>query len=282
MPFRLMNAPSTFQALMNDNFHKHLRKFVLVFFDNILVYSRDLQSHVHHLEVVLSILCDQQLYANMSKCHFAQQKLEYLCHIISADEVVADSSKIEAMQRWPIPQNLKELRGFLGLTGYYRKFVAGYGKIAYPLTEQLKKDNFGWAYEVEHAFNQLKHAMTTILVLALPDFNKPFVIDTDASRVGVGVVLMQDQCPIAYYNHTLPQQNRLKSVYERELMAIVFVIQRWWQPYLLGRRFVVHIDQRSLKYLLEQRLLSEEHQKWLTKLLGYTFEIQYRLGWKIE
>ena len=227
MPFRLMNAPSTFQALMNDNFRKHLRKFVLVFFDNILVYSRDLQSHVHHLEVVLSILCFQQLYANMSKCHFAQQKLEYLCHIISADKVVADPSKIEAMQRWPIPQNLKELRGFLGLTGYYRKFVAGYGKIAYPLTEQLKKDNFGWAYEVEHAFNQLKHAMTTILVLALPDFNKPFVIETDASRVGVGVVLMQDQCPIAYYNHILPQHNRLKSVYERELMAIVFVIQRW-------------------------------------------------------
>ena len=139
MPFRLMNAPSTFQALMNDNFHKHLRKFVLVFFDNILVYSRDLQSHVHHLEVVLSILRNQKLYANMRKCHFTQLKLEYLSHIISADRVAANPSKIEAMQCWSTPQNLKELRGFLGLTGYHRKFVASYGKIAYPLTEQLKK-----------------------------------------------------------------------------------------------------------------------------------------------
>ena len=214
---------------------------LFVFFDDILVYSRDLQSHVHHLEVVLSILRNQKLYANMRKCHFTQLKLEYLGHIISADRVAANPSKIEAMQRWSTPQNLKELRGFLGLTGYYRKFVAGYGKIAYPLTKQLKKDNFGWTYEVKHAFNQLKHAMTTVPILALPDFDKPFVIETDASGVDVGAVLMQDQCPIAYYNHILPQQNRLKSVYERELMAIFFAIQRWL-PYLLGRQFFVRTD----------------------------------------
>ncbi|RVW45033.1 Retrovirus-related Pol polyprotein from transposon 297 [Vitis vinifera] len=200
MSFGLMNAPSTFQSLMNDIFHTHLWKFVLVFFDDILVYTRDLQSHVHHFEVVFSILHDQKLFANMSKCHFAQLKLEYLGHIISTDGVAVDPSKIEAMQC--------------------------YGKIAYPLTEQLKKDNFGWTYEAEHAFNQLKHAMMTIQVLALPDFNKPFVIETDASGVSVGAVLMQDQRLIASYSHILAQRNKLKSVYERELMAIVFAIPK--------------------------------------------------------
>ena len=119
--------------------------------------------------------------------------------------------------------------------------------------------------------------MVSVPVLALPDFTKPFMIEADASRIGLGAVLMQDQKPIAYYSHPLPLRARLKSVYERELMAIVFAIQKWW-PYLLGQRFVVQPDQQSLKFLLEQRLVSREHQRWLTKLLGYNFEIQHCLG----
>lgn len=165
----------------------------------------------------------------------------------------------------------------MGLTGYFRKFVVGYGEIACPLTQQLKKDAFGWMSEVEKAFRLVKRAMTTVPVLALPDFSLPFVIEADASGHGIGAVLMQNQLPIAYFSQVLSNKSCLKSVYERELVAIVLAIQKW-RHYVLGHHFIVRTDQRSLKYILEQRVIQGEFQRWVTKLMGYDFEIQYRLG----
>ena len=198
MSFRLMNALATFQALMNEVFKPLLRKCVLVFFDDILVYSKSLEEHTQHLEKVLDILQSHQLYVNRMKCSIAQQKLEYLSHISSEEGVATDQTKIEAMLRWPTPKTLRELRGFLGLTRYYKKFVACYSKIVWPLTEQLKKNNFGWNDVAEEAFQKLKLVMVTVPVLALPDFAPPFVVETDASGHGLGAVLMQGQRPLAY------------------------------------------------------------------------------------
>ncbi|KAH9745477.1 hypothetical protein KPL70_004086 [Citrus sinensis] len=234
MPFGLTNAPATFQSFMNDVFRPYLRKFVLVFFDDILIYSPSMESHQQHLALVLGILWANNLYANKKKCEFRRTQVAYLGHIISGQGVAADLSKIQAMNSWPTPTNLKALGVFLGLTGYYRKFVAGYARIASPLTDQLKKDRFGWSPEAAAAFEELKQAMSSVPVLAMPNFTKPFIVEIDASGFGLWAVLLQGQQPVAYYSQVLGARACLKSIYEKELMAIVFAILKW-RLYLLGR-----------------------------------------------
>ncbi|KAA0055925.1 Ty3/gypsy retrotransposon protein [Cucumis melo var. makuwa] len=190
MPFRLTNAPSTFQALMNQVFKPFLRRFVLVFFDDILVYSKGMEEHVQHLEVVLGILRESELYANFDKCHFAKPRISYLGHYISVKGIEVDPEKIRAVKEWPTPSNLREMRGFLGLTGYYRRFVQNYGSIAAPLTRLLKAGAYKWTEETEATFEKLKKAMMTLPVLAMPAFNLPFEIESDASGFRVGAVLI--------------------------------------------------------------------------------------------
>lgn len=181
------------------------------------------------------------------------------------------------METWPVPANTTALCGFLGLTGYYRKFICGYGSIAAPLTQLLKKDGFYWFEAAENAFHNLKQAMVQALVLTLPDFPKLFVVEADASGIGLGTALMQDGKPLAYYSKALSSKALGKSTYEKELMAIVLSVNQW-RNYLVRCQFCIRTDHRSLKYFLEQRISTMDQQKWIVKLMGYDYEIEYRPG----
>jgi hypothetical protein len=197
MPFGLCNAPSTFQSLMNHVFRPFLRHFVLVFFDDIFIYRKTWINHLAHVDRVLHILSQHQLFLKQSKCAFGSSEVEYLGHLVGKDDVRVDPKKIEAMEDWPHPKPLKNLHGFLGLTGYYHKFVKNYGKIATPLTT-LKNNSFTWTPIVGQDFQTLKMAMCTTPVPTLPDLKKTFVLECVASRKGIGVVLMQEGRPLAF------------------------------------------------------------------------------------
>nr|XP_029143459.1 uncharacterized protein LOC112805764 isoform X1 [Arachis hypogaea] len=275
IPFGLTNAPSTFQATMNRIFQPYLRKFIAIFFDDILIYSRTWADHLEHLKTTLAVLRTHDLYAKASKCSFGQSQIDYLGHVVCSMGIKVDPSKIEAIQAWPKPNSLKQLRGFLGLTGYYRKFVLGYAQLAHPLTELLKKNNFHWGAEADMAFDKLKTAMTHTPVLSLPDFSQRFTVETDASNTGIGAVLSQNGHPLSYFSKKLNPKLAMSSAYIRELYAITQAVDKW-RHYLLGRKFTVKTDHQGLKELLTQVVLTPEQQFYLHKLLGYDFDIEYQ------
>ena len=205
MPFGFTNDPVTFQALMNKAFRPYLRKFVLIFFDDIL---------------------ENHLYAKLSKCSFGIAKVEYLGYLISGKGVETNPKKIEVIANWPVPKTQRDVRSFLGLTGHYRRFITGYATFCRPLTDLLKKNGFWWNPEAEQAFQALKTALMSALVLALPDFDQLFEVETDASSYGIAAVLQQGRHPIAFISKKLCPKWQKLSVYEKELLAIVFAVQK--------------------------------------------------------
>jgi transposase InsO family protein len=278
MPFGLTNAPASFQGLMNQVFAPLLRKCVLVFVDDILIYSQSLPKHVQHLKCVFELLQQNQLFLKRSKCSFALQELEYLGHIIGKNGVSTDTTKVQAVKDWPQPKNVKELRGFLGLTGYYRKFIKNYGMIAKPLTQLLCKGVlFLWGPEQQHSFQLLKDTMVQAPVLAIPDFSQSFVLETDACNTGIGAVLMQNGHPVAFLSKSLCRRNETLSTYEKECLAIILAVDKW-RAYLQHREFVILTDHQSLLHLTDQRLLTGIQHKAFVKLLGLQYIIKYKKG----
>lgn len=265
MPFGLTNAPATFQAVMNVIFEPLLRKGVLIFMDDILVYSKTLEEHLEQLRREFEILQLQSLYLKKSKCSFAQTELEYLGHVISAAGVATDPSKISVVAQWPEPQDTKQLRGFLGLAGYYRKFIKGYGLISRPLTDLLKKTTqFHWTPQLQTCFQNLKKALVSAPVLALPDFSKGFIIETDACDQGIGAVLMQQGHPIAYLSKALSKRSQTLSTYEKECLAVILAVDKW-KPYLQHHPFTIHTDHKSLVHRSRN-------------LLGLQYRVVYKKG----
>lgn len=226
MPFGLYNAPSTFQATMNTLFQPYLRRFVIVFFYDILVYSKNLADHRSHLEMVFQCLVENKFFLKRAKCTFVQPSIAYLGHIVSAQGVGPDPEKIKAILRWPVPKTVKQLRGFLGLTGFYRKFINNYAATAAPLTDLLKKDSFLWSKEAQHAFDTLKKMMMEAPVLALPNFDQDFILQTDASGRAMGAILCQQGHPICYFSKKFCPRMLQASTYVRELCAITTAVKK--------------------------------------------------------
>ena len=205
----------------------------LVFFDDILIYSSSWSEHLQHVRLVLDALRAHDLHLKRSKCSFGSSSVAYLGHVISARGVAMDSAKVEAMASWPKPRSARGVRGFLGLAGYYRKFIRDFGAIAAPLTRLLRKEAFAWTTEAAEAFAALKQALSTGPVLQMPDFERQFVVDCDASGTGFGAVLHQGSGPHAFFSRPFAARHVKLAAYEREHIGLVQAV-RHWRPYLWG------------------------------------------------
>ena len=282
LPFGLTNAPATFMGLMNEVFRPLLDKSVVIYLDDILIYSRSWEDHQRHIAEVLDRLRAHQLYAKISKCEFGKSKVEFLGHIVSNDGVAVDNKKIEAIQSWPPPQNIHDLRAFLGLANYYRRFVENYTKLTLPLTRMLKKGAAVSMGEEEMiAFLAVKEALTNAPVLAVADPQLGYRIVTDASDFALGAILLQDQGqgfqPIAYESRKLQPAELRRSVYEKEMLAVLHSLKAW-RCYVEGRHIEVVTDHESLKWLMGQKELDRQQAKWVQILSPFDIDIIYKPG----
>ena len=282
MPFGLCNAPATFERLIELVLVGLPWSVCLVYLDDIIVHAKTFDASVQNLQEVFRRLRSASLKLNPDKCELFQQQVSYLGHLISAQGVSADPSKVRAVTAWPIPKSKTELRSFLGLCSYYRKFVRSFADIAKPLHKLTEKDvPYVWSEECDTAFQRLKYLLTSTPILGYPTPDGKFIIDTDASEKGIGAVLSQEQNGqekvIAYFSRTLSRTEQNYCVTRRELLAMVKGIEHF-HYYLYGRRFTLRTDHASLRWLLNFRQPEGQIARWLQKLQEYDFEIQHRLG----
>lgn len=283
LPFGISNGPAAFQATMSSIFGGLIGNGVLVYLDDILVYSETPEQHRQLLETVLKTLEKHSFYAKLSKCEFYKQELKFLGHIVSTEGIKVDPKKVEAVQIWPVPKNQKDIRSFLGLANYFRRFIQGYARMASPLNRQLRAsvNKITWGAEQQTAFDSIKHALTHAPVLTLPDFSKPFEVVTDArgDRLdgGLGAVLLQEGRPIAFESRKLIPAELNYTTTEQELLASVHALQAW-RCYLEGTKFTLVTDHCPNTYLQTQPMLSRRQARWLEFLQQFNFDWEYRPG----
>lgn len=279
MPFGLKNAPSTFQRVMDNIFREHLHKFLFVYMDDIVIFSKSLDEHIQHLTKVFRKLKEYNLKIQIDKSEFCRKDVEFLGHVITPFGIKPNPSKLVAIDRFPLPRTQKEIKSFLGLVGYYRRFISNFAKVVSPLTKCLKKGATIDTKNMDYvsAFHQCKEILMNAPVLAYPDFTKTFKLTTDASNVAIGSVLSQSNRPIAFYSRTLNSAERNYSTIEKELLSILNSVKHF-RPYLFGQRFIIETDHQPLVWLYKLKEPNSRLIRWKLKLEEFDFEIQYKKG----
>ncbi|SOV05179.1 uncharacterized protein UDID_17861 [Ustilago sp. UG-2017a] len=288
MPFGLTNAPASFQHLMNNTFKDMLDRSLIIYLDDLLIYSSTLKQHQEHVSAVLARLRQAGLYAKAEKCQFSTSQTEFLGFVVSDQGVAMDPSKTEVITNWPVPQSVHDVQVFLGFCNFYRKFIPQYSRTAYPLTQLLRKEAqsapFAWHNDAQHAFEQLRSAFGTDTILHHFDPTRPIIVETDASDFAVAAVLSQtfDQGarhPIAFFSKKLDPAQLNYPIFDKEMFAIVAAFKHWRQ-YLEGAKFQVQVltDHRSLEYFTTTKKLNRRQARWSELLADFDFVIQYRPG----
>jgi predicted aspartyl protease len=282
MPFGLHNAPATFQRLMESVLRNMNWKFLLVYIDDIVIFSNSFEQHLEHLEQVLKTLGEANLTLKPTKCKLFRDQLVFLGFKVSEKGISVDEDKTKAILEFPVPRNLKQLRSYLGVTGFYRKFIKDYAKIANPLHKLLRKDvKFEWGKEQQNAFDKLKEKLTNPPILNFPDFSKQFILCCDCSNTALGIVLAQEkdgkECVIAYGGRDLTPAEQVYSTTEKEALSVICAIKKW-RLYLLGQKFKVITDHSAVRYIMNIKDPIGRLARWIMFLQQYDMEIIHRPG----
>lgn len=282
MPFGLRNAPSTFERVMDQVLTGIQNEICMTYLDDIITYSSDLNEHIYRLESVFQRLEKHNLKIQPCKCEFLRKEVAYLGHVVTKDGVKPNPNKIIAIQKYPIPKTQKEIKSFLGLTGYYRRFIKNYSEIIKPLTLLLKKNaNFNFDEKCIESFNKCKELLTNAPILSYPNFDEEFILTTDASNFAIGAVLAQgklgEEKPIAYGSRTLNGAETRYSTIEKELLSIVHFVKHF-RPYLFGRKFKIVCDHKPLIWVFSIKDPGSRLARWRLKLEEYEYEIIHKPG----
>lgn len=287
LPFGLSNSPSVFQKMMNSVLSGYVDKFVQLYLDDVLLYSKTAEEHIEHIKLVLERFRQHKLYVNPSKSSFNQQEVEFLGMRVSAQGILPSKSKVKAIQEWPRPTNVQEVRQFVGLASHYRKFLKNFSSIAAPLTELTKgtgpkKRSITWSSKCQVAFETLKSMLTDAPVLQAPDMSKPFIIETDSSDFGCGGVLLQRDergvlHPLAFESKKFSTAERSYPAQERELLGVLHCL-RTWRCFMDGTDYVVYTDHNPLQYLRSQTKPTPRLVRWLSEIETYDPKIMYKPG----